>query len=203
MLVRGVVLVLAVATGLAPSSRAPFARRASLRMATAPSESLSDGELAAEVTALRAEVEAVEAEVARGRAQLERLGRQKAEAEAAAYRRERIRRGSEAAAARMREAGATRVRLVLFNDPVNKRERVESVLTDEAGLSARDANSAMMSAHKRGRGVIATFEEDALERAEALRAKLTAANLLVELVPVLDGEGQPSDAKPAGAVEEK
>ena len=102
-----------------------------------------------------------------------------------------------------RETACDDLRLVLFNDPVNKRERVESVLTDEAGLSARDANSAMMSAHKRGRGVIATFEEDALERAEALRAKLTAANLLVELVPVLDGEGQPSDATPAGAVEEK
>ena len=78
-----------------------------------------------------------------------------------------------------------------------------TIAPSEAGLSASDANVAMMSAHKRGRGVIATFDADGLERAEAMRAKLTAENLLVELVPVLDGEGQPSDAKPAGAVEEK
>jgi S1-C subfamily serine protease len=88
-------------------------------------------------------------------------------------------------------------RVLLFNDRFNKRAHVEAVLK-EGGLSAEEARVAMMSAHTMGRGVVRTFdvvrsigdrEDDvraASEQAEALRAALAAADLLVEVEKVLE-----------------
>ena len=49
-------------------------------------------------------------------------------------------------------------RVVLFNDPINKRENVQKVLA-AAGLSDQAANLAMYSAHRTGRGIIGYFDK--------------------------------------------
>jgi len=78
------------------------------------------------------------------------------------------------------------LRLVLFNDAFNRRQRVESVLKS-AGLSEGEARKTMMDAHTSGRGVVRVFEAEGMdqtlfqEKAEAMRAELAAADLLVEL----------------------
>ena len=95
----------------------------------------SDAALAAlrsEVEALRLEVETAERDVAGGRDQLELLARDAAITRKAEARLARVRQGSRAAAERMKGAGATGMRLLLFNDPVNKRERVEQVRVPRA-----------------------------------------------------------------------
>jgi len=50
-------------------------------------------------------------------------------------------------------------RVVLFNDPINKREKVQAVLA-ACGLSEQAANLAMYAAHRTGRGVIGYFDEE-------------------------------------------
>ena len=60
-------------------------------------------------------------------------------------------------------------RVVLFNDAINKRENVQTVLA-AAGLSDSAASLAMQSAHKTGRGTIGYF--DTQEEAEALVKKI-------------------------------
>ena len=75
--------------------------------------------------------------------------------------------------------------LYLCNDRVNKRSRVEGVLK-KAGLDDDAARSAMMAAHRTGRGAVRTWQiSDAADEteaeAEALRAELAKGDLLVEL----------------------
>ena len=73
--------------------------------------------------------------------------------------------------------------LYLCNDRVNKRSRVEGVLK-KAGLDDDAARSAMMAAHRTGRGAVRTWQisDPAFEtEAEALRAELANGDLLVEL----------------------
>lgn len=92
-------------------------------------------------------------------------------------------------------------RIVLFNDRFNKRQRVESILMQEAGLSMDEAQAAMMRAHTTGRGIVRTFEvtraassgggndgdaRSAAEAAEAMRALLASADLLVEVERVFE-----------------
>ena len=88
--------------------------------------------------------------------------------------------------ARAAPAGAG-VRLVLFNDRFNRRQRVESVLKD-VGLSEAEAQQAMMDAHTTGRGVVRVFKPGpemdlvgAMEAAEMMCGALAKADLLVEL----------------------
>ena len=77
--------------------------------------------------------------------------------------------------------------LYLCNDRVNKRSRVEGVLK-RAGLDDDAARSAMMTAHRTGRGAVRTWhisdpasEGKAEAEAEALRAELIKGDLLVEI----------------------
>ena len=92
--------------------------------------------------------------------------------------------------ARANVAGGVKcIRVLLFNDNFNRRQRVETVLRG-VGLSEAEARKAMMDAHTTGRGVVRLFEapgenenlgDDAAAQAEALREELAAADLLVEL----------------------
>ena len=77
--------------------------------------------------------------------------------------------------------------LYLCNDRVNKRSRVEGELK-RAGLDDDAARSAMMTAHRTGRGAVRTWhisdpesEGKAEAEAEALRAELIKGDLLVEI----------------------
>lgn len=69
-------------------------------------------------------------------------------------------------------------RVVLFNDPMNKKERVASVLQTTARLNETTANQVMMQAHKTGRGVVAELEGNV---AEALCLALRKQDVLVEV----------------------
>ena len=61
--------------------------------------------------------------------------------------------------------------------PIDTPPRVQ-VLRTEAGLSTAEANDAMMAAHQRGRGVVASFEgEESMEAATAMLAKLQARRM--------------------------
>ena len=83
---------------------------------------------------------------------------------------------AQAAAARGEKREGWRV--VLLNDPFNKREKVQQVLCD-AGLSASAANLAMLSAHKSGRGTVGFFKADEADEAQALVSALEDRGLLV------------------------
>ena len=81
--------------------------------------------------------------------------------------------------------------LYLCNDRVNKRSRVEGVLK-RAGLDDDAARSAMMTAHRTGRGAVRTWhisdpesEGKAEAEAEALRAELIKGDLLRRLTTLL------------------
>jgi S1-C subfamily serine protease len=50
-----------------------------------------------------------------------------------------------------------RYRLWLFNDRMNKKERVSEILQRVANLTEADANTCMMAAHTRGRGAIGNY----------------------------------------------
>jgi ATP-dependent Clp protease adapter protein ClpS len=93
-----------------------------------------------------------------------------------------------------RSAEATALRIVLYNDPFNKRARVASVLKSVAGLTEEEANQSMMAAHTQGRGLVKVFaaegEDGTLtdaqrEEAAAMVAKLGTEGIFVdlELVP--------------------
>ena len=70
-------------------------------------------------------------------------------------------------------------RVVLFNDPMNKKERVSSVLQSVASLNNEEANNVMMKAHRTGQSTI----QDGLEQesAETMCAKLRNEDVLVEV----------------------
>mmetsp|Transcript_20317 Transcript_20317/g.81164 ORF Transcript_20317/g.81164 Transcript_20317/m.81164 type:complete len:353 (+) Transcript_20317:248-1306(+) len=73
--------------------------------------------------------------------------------------------------------------VVLFNDMLNTRQRVESVLLEVAELDRTAAGQAMMAAHTTGTGVVKTFDPSDREAADALCDRLRQADLLVEVVP--------------------
>lgn len=72
-----------------------------------------------------------------------------------------------------------RYRVLLFNDRMNKRERVSQVLCQVAKLNEDDANNAMMEAHKTGTGMVKEFEGRA--DADSLCQELKQEDLLVEV----------------------
>ena len=72
-------------------------------------------------------------------------------------------------------------RVVLYNDPFNTRQRVESVLMSVANLAKPDAKNAMAAAHVNGTGLVASF--DTASPATDLCVQLRAADLLVDVVP--------------------
>lgn len=76
-------------------------------------------------------------------------------------------------------AKATSFRVVLFNDPMNKKERVSNVLQGVASLDSQTANNVMMKAHQTGRCTI----KDGLERqsAESMCSIFQKEDVLVEV----------------------
>jgi len=74
---------------------------------------------------------------------------------------------------------ATGYRVYLFNDGMNKKERVSSVLKSIAMMEEEDANKVMMEAHSTGRGVVREFP--GREQAEELCKALRKEDILVEV----------------------
>jgi S1-C subfamily serine protease len=74
---------------------------------------------------------------------------------------------------------ATGYRVYLFNDGMNKKERVSSVLKSVAMMEEEDANKVMMEAHSTGRGVVREFAERV--QAEELCKALRKEDILVEV----------------------
>lgn len=73
----------------------------------------------------------------------------------------------------------TSFQVLLFNDPMNKKQRVSSVLEGVANMKDEQANRVMMEAHTTGRGVIRVF--DNRTQAEDLCQALRKEDLLVEV----------------------
>jgi S1-C subfamily serine protease len=73
--------------------------------------------------------------------------------------------------------------VVLFNDPMNKRARIEGILMEVAEQDKANANAVMMKAHTTGRGTIAAF--DTQDQADALCQRLRQQDVLVEVVAVV------------------
>ena len=76
---------------------------------------------------------------------------------------------------------ADEYRLVLFNDPLNKREYVARCLMTICLLKEGDAYQVMMKAHKEGVAVVGTY---AFETAEAYCESLKTQGLSVDIFPV-------------------
>ena len=83
-------------------------------------------------------------------------------------------------------------RVVLFNDPMNKKERVENILMNVGQLDEKAANSVMMEAHMTGRGAVKSFMVDdanggkaANSLAEELCELMRREDVLVEVEEVL------------------
>jgi S1-C subfamily serine protease len=74
---------------------------------------------------------------------------------------------------------ATGYRVYLFNDGMNKKERVSSVLKSVAMMEEVDASKVMMEAHSTGRGVVREFSERV--QAEELCKALRMEDILVEV----------------------
>lgn len=68
--------------------------------------------------------------------------------------------------------------LWLYNDRMNKKERVASILETVAGLNATQAEQIMMEAHRTGRGMIGNYTT--VEEAERMERALRDQDLLVE-----------------------
>mmetsp|Transcript_36778 Transcript_36778/g.83206 ORF Transcript_36778/g.83206 Transcript_36778/m.83206 type:complete len:195 (-) Transcript_36778:165-749(-) len=79
---------------------------------------------------------------------------------------------------------ADQYRLLLFNDPLNKREFVARCLITIALLKESDAYQVMMKAHTEGVAVVGTYQ---FETAEAYCEGLKAKGLAVDIIPV-DGD---------------
>ncbi|CAJ1447578.1 unnamed protein product [Effrenium voratum] len=80
-----------------------------------------------------------------------------------------------------REKRADEYRLVLFNDPLNKREYVARCLMTTCLLKEGDAYQVMMKAHREGMAVIGTYS---FETAEAYCEGLKSQGLSVDIIPV-------------------
>mmetsp|Transcript_21571 Transcript_21571/g.62488 ORF Transcript_21571/g.62488 Transcript_21571/m.62488 type:complete len:207 (+) Transcript_21571:90-710(+) len=76
---------------------------------------------------------------------------------------------------------ADQYRLLLFNDPLNKREFVARCLMTICLLKEGDSYQVMMKAHKEGVAVIGTYQ---FETAEAYCEGLKAKGLSVDIIPV-------------------
>jgi len=76
---------------------------------------------------------------------------------------------------------ADQYRLLLFNDPLNKREFVARCLMTICLLKESDAYQVMMKAHKDGVAIIGTYQ---FETAEAYCEGLKAKGLTVDIIPL-------------------
>eukprot|EP00931_Biecheleriopsis_adriatica_P078670 TRINITY_DN52097_c0_g1_i1.p1 TRINITY_DN52097_c0_g1~~TRINITY_DN52097_c0_g1_i1.p1 ORF type:complete len:197 (-),score=36.32 TRINITY_DN52097_c0_g1_i1:46-588(-) len=80
-----------------------------------------------------------------------------------------------------RQKRADEYRLVLYNDPLNKREFVARCLMTICLLKEGDAYQVMMKAHKEGVAVVGTYS---FETAEAYCEGLKTQGLSVDILPV-------------------
>ena len=78
------------------------------------------------------------------------------------------------------DGDVTSLRVMLFNDQFNTRARVAAALIG-AGLSPQAAESAMVSAHTTGRGLVKEYPVEESEAAVKLSAELRGLDLLVEV----------------------
>lgn len=78
-----------------------------------------------------------------------------------------------------KESMSTKTIVWLYNDPMNKKQRVSSIVTNiVADLNETSANDIMMQAHKTGRGQVASFAT--FEEAANIGQSLRDRDLLVE-----------------------
>ena len=184
---------LAAVAALVPSTT----RRAPLRTVVARAVSDEATRLKAEIEQLTLlkEVEQLRKEIAADEKEYELLAAEDRERRAAEDERKEALRTSKRAekdAARSRQKrdavlrqcvdqNATEVSLVLLNDGVNKRARVQEVLVRELRLDPGEAERLMMKAHRDGAGLVKTYatRSDDLDAAYASYAKLADAGLNV------------------------
>jgi S1-C subfamily serine protease len=76
-------------------------------------------------------------------------------------------------------------RVMLYNDPMNKRERVARILKEVANINETDANSVMMSAHTTGRGVVREFLSGDRVEADSFCDALRQQDVLVEVEEIV------------------
>ena len=186
------VAALAAVAALVPSTT----RRAPLRtVARAVSDEATRLKAEIEQLTLLKEVEQLRKEIAADEKEYELLAAEDRERRAAEDERKEALRSSKRAekdAARSRQKrdavlrqcvdqNATEVSLVLLNDGVNKRARVQEILVKELRLDPGEAEALMMKAHRNGAGLVKTYatRSDDLDAAYASYAKLADAGLNV------------------------
>lgn len=74
---------------------------------------------------------------------------------------------------------ATLFEVTLYNDRMNKKERVSEILMGVVGMNAESAEDVMMKAHKTGRGIVRSFDNQ--DEADKLCLALKRKDLLVEV----------------------
>ena len=183
---------LAAVAALVPSTT----RRAPLRtVARAVSDEATRLKAEIEQLTLLKEVEQLRREIAADEREYELLAAEDRERRAAEDEKKEALRTSKRAekdAARSRQKrdavlrqcvdqNATEVSLVLLNDGVNKRARVQEILVRELRLDPGEAEKLMMKAHRDGAGLVKTYatRSDDLDAAYASYAKLADAGLNV------------------------
>jgi S1-C subfamily serine protease len=77
------------------------------------------------------------------------------------------------------QSSGQQYQVLLFNDPMNKKQRVASVLEGVAKMNTETANKVMMQAHTTGNGIIQSFQDRS--EAEELCQALKKEDLLVEV----------------------
>jgi S1-C subfamily serine protease len=70
-------------------------------------------------------------------------------------------------------------RVVIYDDPMNKKQRVTWVLENVANLDEKDANQVMMDAHTTGRGIVGEFK--CRQEADDLCQSIRKEDVLVEV----------------------
>mmetsp|Transcript_50635 Transcript_50635/g.142415 ORF Transcript_50635/g.142415 Transcript_50635/m.142415 type:complete len:366 (-) Transcript_50635:58-1155(-) len=79
-------------------------------------------------------------------------------------------------------SGSSKSEVYLYNDPMNKKKRVEEVLKKVFDMEKGEANKVMMGAHRTGRASCGTFDN---EEAERLQEMMAQEDVLSEVVRVM------------------
>ena len=87
--------------------------------------------------------------------------------------------------AKVMASGASKSEIFLYNDPMNKKQRVERVLWQVFEMSKKDANTVMMRAHRTGKASCGVFDN---EEAERLHADMAKEDVLSEVVRVMEDD---------------
>lgn len=84
---------------------------------------------------------------------------------------------------KLEASGSSKSEVYLYNDPMNKKKRVEEVLKKVFDMDKGEANKVMMGAHKTGRASCGTFDN---EEAERLQEMMVQEDVLSEVVRVME-----------------